>query len=46
MRRLLLLYRSMLGKKAIVAVTGAILLGFLLLLLATIGLAVQAPCLR
>jgi succinate dehydrogenase / fumarate reductase cytochrome b subunit len=30
-RRLLLLYRSMLGKKAIVAVTGAILLGFLLL---------------
>lgn len=31
MRRLLLLYRSLLGKKAIVAVTGAILLGFLLL---------------
>jgi succinate dehydrogenase / fumarate reductase cytochrome b subunit len=31
MRRLLALYRSTIGKKAIVAVTGAILLGFLLL---------------
>jgi succinate dehydrogenase / fumarate reductase cytochrome b subunit len=30
-RRLLLLYRSVLGKKVIVAVTGAIMLGFLLL---------------
>ena len=31
MRRLLALYRSSIGKKAIVAVTGALLLGFLLL---------------
>ena len=31
MKRLLQLYRSLLGKKAIVAVTGAILLGFLVL---------------
>jgi len=31
MKRLLLLYRSLLGKKVIVAVTGAIMLGFLLL---------------
>lgn len=30
MRRLIVLYRSLVGKKAIVAVTGAILLGFLL----------------
>lgn len=31
MRRLLLLYRSLVGKKAIVAVTGAVLLGFVVL---------------
>ena len=31
MKRLLQLYRSVLGKKAIVAVTGAIMLGFLIL---------------